>query len=48
MKWIDANNRLPKESGRYLVCTTNLTGYKPLEDTVFIATFAYDDWLFDG
>lgn len=48
MNWININEQLPKEKGRYLVCTINLTGYKPLENDVFIADYIFGEWVFDG
>ena len=48
MKWINVNAQLPKENGKYLVCTCNITGYKPLENDVFIADYIYGQWAFKG
>lgn len=48
MKWINAKENPPKKDGKYLVCTTNLTGYNPLEDDVLIATFMGGEWIFNG
>lgn len=28
-EWIDVNDRLPEEEGKYIVCTKNITGWKP-------------------
>ena len=48
MNWICIKEKLPKEHGRYLVCTINVTGYKPLENDVFIADYIYGEWVFNG
>ncbi len=47
-EWIDVNERLPKKDGRYIVHTRNLTGYAPLENNIFVAVFAFDDFAFKG
>ena len=39
MKWISVKEKLPKKEGKDLVYTKNLTGYKPLEENIFIAIF---------
>jgi hypothetical protein len=48
MDWINVNEELPKEKGRYLVCTINVTGWSPLEEDVFIANYLYGKWIFKG
>lgn len=48
MKWINAEESPPKKDGKYFVYTKNLTGYKPLEDNVFVAQYAFGEWLFNG
>jgi hypothetical protein len=47
MEWINVEEKLPEEHGKYLVCTDNIGGYKPLENDVFIADFAFGEWIFD-
>ena len=46
MKWISVKEKLPKKEGKYLIYTKNLTGYKPLEENIFIAIFYCNDWIF--
>lgn len=48
MKWVSIKEKLPKKQGKYIVSVVNLTGQNPLEDNIFIATFMFDEWLFDG
>lgn len=48
MNWVNVREQLPQEEGRYLVCTINLTGYKSLENDVFIADYILGEWIFDG
>lgn len=47
-EWISVNDRLPDAEGRYIVYAQNLTGYEPLENPVFVALFAFGEWIFDG
>ena len=47
-EWISVKDRLPKKDGRYIVHTENITGFKPLENNVFIAEFIFNDFVFKG
>jgi hypothetical protein len=47
-EWIDVNERLPEEEGRYIVCTKNITGWKPLKNTVFICGYMFNDFIYMG
>ena len=47
-KWIPVDVALPSINTKYLVIIRNLTGYKPLENTVIIADYFYGDWIFEG
>ena len=46
-EWISVKDRLPDAEGRYIVYAQNLTGYEPLENPVFVALFAFGEWIFD-
>lgn len=48
MAWINAKENPPKKDGKYIVCVKNLTGYRPLREEVFIATFMGGEWIFNG
>lgn len=47
-KWILADVALPRLNGKYLVTIRNLTDYKSLEDTLFVADYFYGKWIFEG
>ena len=47
-KWIAVNDRLPDTDGRYIVCTKNITGWKPLNHNVFISDYMFNDFIYDG
>lgn len=46
--WITVSERLPSESGKYLVTTKNKTGWWILENNVFVCDYAYDTFVFQG
>jgi hypothetical protein len=47
-KWNKYPESKPAESGEYLVTIKNLTGINKPEKRVKTATWALDDWLFEG
>ena len=46
--WIPCSERLPSESGKYLVTAKNITGWWILENNVFVCDYAYDTFIFQG
>ena len=46
--WIPVSERLPSESGKYLVTAKNITGWWILENNVFVCDYAYDTFIFQG
>lgn len=47
-KWILCSERLPEQSGKYIVTVKNLTGYWILENNVFVCDYQYDEFIFQG
>lgn len=46
--WISVKDKLPTETGKYLVTVKNLTGYWILKNNVFVCDYQFDDFIFQG
>jgi hypothetical protein len=46
--WISVSERLPSESGKYLVTAKNITGWWILDNNVFVCDYAHDTFIFQG
>ena len=48
MKWRNAETNPPKKDGEYIVHVKNLTGYRILNNSVFLASYCMGEWIFEG
>ena len=46
--WISVKDKLPTETGKYLVTVKKLTGYWILKNNVFVCDYQFDDFIFQG
>lgn len=47
-QWIPCSERLPTESGKYLVTVKNLTRFWILKEPVFVCNYEFNEFMFQG